>query len=78
MVANIASIDRVAHREDYHAVLLDAARKVGAEIRLGSMVKTVNFETTEVILVDGSVVKGDIIVGADGTWYRCDFLTIEV
>ncbi|KIX04881.1 uncharacterized protein Z518_05752 [Rhinocladiella mackenziei CBS 650.93] len=58
----------VSHREDYHMILLDAARSSGVEIRLGSMVKAIKFETTEVVLEDDSVLKADVIVGADGLW----------
>jgi len=59
---------RVAHREDYHRILLEQARDLGVEIRLGAEVKDVDFEQTKVVLVDGEIVSGDVIVGADGEY----------
>jgi salicylate hydroxylase len=57
---------RVIHRQDYHAILLEEAQRLGAEIKLNSDVVKLNFDRTEVILSDGQVLKGDVIVGADG------------
>ena len=55
------------HRADYHQILLDEATAVGAKIQLGATVVDVDFEKTEVLLDNGAVVQGDVIVGADGT-----------
>lgn len=59
-------IRRVLHRADYLDVLLTAAKDHGVEIKLDSEVQSVDFDTTEVRLVHGEVVKADVIVGADG------------
>ncbi|KAI9041063.1 putative salicylate hydroxylase [Aspergillus affinis] len=56
------------HRADYHAILLERAISLGAEIRLNASVEEVIFETPQVILADGSRITGDVIVGADGLW----------
>jgi salicylate hydroxylase len=57
---------RVIHRHDYHAVLLKEARKLNAEIQLGVSVENIDFAQTLVQLGNGKVLKGDVIVGADG------------
>lgn len=59
---------RVIHREDYHRVLLDAAKSQRVEIRLGADVKDVNFEKSQVILTSGEVINATVIVGADGSF----------
>jgi 2-polyprenyl-6-methoxyphenol hydroxylase-like FAD-dependent oxidoreductase len=51
------------------AVLLaDAARRAGADVRLGAEVVSVHDDTEGVraVLADGSVVTGDVLVAADG------------
>jgi flavin-dependent dehydrogenase len=64
---------RVIHRHDYHAVLLKEARKLNAEIRLGVSVENIDFAQTLVQLGNGKVLKGDVIVGADGVSNLSDF-----
>jgi 2-polyprenyl-6-methoxyphenol hydroxylase-like FAD-dependent oxidoreductase len=64
---------RVIHRHDYHAVLLKEARKLNAEIRLGVSVENIDFAQTLVQLGNGKVLKGDVIVGADGMSNLSDF-----
>src|SRR5271155_1110568 len=57
---------RVIHRHDYHAILLKEARKLNADIRLGVSVENIDFAQTLVQLGNGEVLKGDVIIGADG------------
>jgi hypothetical protein len=57
----------LCHRADIHAGLLDAALKAGADIRTKSAVVKYDFETPSVTLENGSVIKGDIVIAADGT-----------
>lgn len=64
----LLTIARVIHRQDYHAILLHEAERLGAEIKLNADVANLDFEKTEAILADGTVFKGDVIVGADGMW----------
>jgi 2-polyprenyl-6-methoxyphenol hydroxylase-like FAD-dependent oxidoreductase len=64
---------RVIHRHDYHAILLKEARKLNAEIRLGVSVENIDFAQTLVQLGNGKVLKGDVIVGADGMSNLSDF-----
>ncbi|OQU96439.1 FAD binding domain-containing protein [Cladophialophora immunda] len=58
----------VIHRQDYHAILLGEAKRLGAEVKLDANVTDLNFDRTEVILSDGEVIKADVIIGADGLW----------
>lgn len=55
-----------AHIGDLRRLLYDTALAVGANIRLGSRVRTVNPDAQTVTLVTGEVLKGDVIVGCDG------------
>lgn len=57
---------RVIHRADYQNALLSEAKAAGATIRLGAELVDIDFDQNEVVLLDGRVIKGDIIVGADG------------
>lgn len=54
------------------AVLTDAARQAGAEVRLGAEVVTVRDtgEGVTVELADGATITGDVVVGADGVRSR--------
>ena len=56
------------HRADYQRVLVDEARRLGAEIRLGCEVISVNSDSdsASVHLDSGEIVDADVVVGADG------------
>ncbi len=53
-------------RPDYHKILLEAARRSGADVRKGCEVKKYIPEEGVVVLVDGSTIRGDLIIAADG------------
>jgi salicylate hydroxylase len=57
----------IAAYADVRALLLTAARANGALVRFGTPVEGVDEELAHVTLADGEVVKGDVIVGADGS-----------
>ncbi|GFG12539.1 putative salicylate hydroxylase [Aspergillus udagawae] len=57
----------VIHRADYHQILLDKARDLGVEIRLGALVEKVLVDESAVV-VGKETITGDVIVGADGLW----------
>jgi salicylate hydroxylase len=57
----------VIHRADLHKALMDEAESV-AEIRVNSVVVSVDFDKPSVTLLDGTVLEADLIVGADG-WF---------
>lgn len=58
----------VIHRADYQRVLVEECERLGVEVRLGTAAKDVSFESTEVVLRNGDVVAGDVIIGADGSY----------
>ncbi|KIJ35748.1 hypothetical protein M422DRAFT_108987, partial [Sphaerobolus stellatus SS14] len=47
-------------------LLLKLARESGVKIRLGCKVTSINPETPSVTLASGEVIRGDVVVGADG------------
>lgn len=61
---------RVIHRQDYHSVLLSEAERLGVNILLDQCVVSVAFAEKTVTIQDGTVWKGDIVVGADGEYIR--------
>ncbi|KAK1495501.1 hypothetical protein CCUS01_13382 [Colletotrichum cuscutae] len=60
----------VIARPHYHGVLWSAAKEAGAELRLGTEAVAIDFEDSSVRLVTGKIVRGDVVVGADGLWSR--------
>ncbi|KAL4739426.1 hypothetical protein BDV11DRAFT_170094 [Aspergillus similis] len=57
----------VIHRADLHNALIEKALELpNVELRVNSHVATVDFESTSVVLVNGTVVRADVIVAADG------------
>jgi salicylate hydroxylase len=56
----------LCHRADIHAGLLEAALKAGADIRTNAAVVKYDFETPSVTLANGTVIKGDLVIAADG------------
>ncbi|KAI5856082.1 hypothetical protein BZA05DRAFT_390586 [Tricharina praecox] len=68
------------HRADYQRMLHDAALAEGATITLGAYVQDVDQENVTVTLHDGTVLKADVIIGADGIRSRvreCAVVTEE-
>jgi len=57
----------LCHRVDLHNTLKAAAENAGIEIFLQSRVSQVDIRKSEITLVDGRKVTGDLILGADGT-----------
>lgn len=58
-------LTRLQHA-DVHNMLFRIAQDAGVEIRLGCLVMSVNPYMPSVTLDSGEVVRGDIVVGADG------------
>ena len=57
----------VIHRADLHNVLIEKALELdNVELRLNSTVTDVSFNPASVTLSNGSVVRGDVVIGADG------------
>lgn len=61
-----ANMGSVIHRADYHAMLLEKAKSLGAVIRLDAEVVGVNSDNTYALLASGEKVNADVIIGADG------------
>ncbi|KAI1330404.1 FAD/NAD(P)-binding domain-containing protein [Xylariaceae sp. FL0255] len=60
----------MAHRVDLHHELQRFARETGVNIHLRSRTASVDAKAGEAHLVDGTVIKGDVIIGADGLHSR--------
>lgn len=57
----------VIHRADLHNTLIEKALQLpNVELRVNSTVVNVGFSPASVRLSDGSVVTGDVVIGADG------------
>jgi salicylate hydroxylase len=58
------------HRAEYHETLHEEAVRLGCEIRLDCEVLSVSDEDEfcSVTTKDGGIIKGDVIVGADGMY----------
>lgn len=56
----------VAHRAHLHQALSDRAAELGVAIRLNSRVVKYDASGAAVTLADGTVIKGDLVVAADG------------
>lgn len=54
------------HRADYQKILLDKALEMGAEVKLNSLVNNIDCNIPAAILQDGSIIEGDLVLGADG------------
>ncbi|KAK5940850.1 hypothetical protein PMZ80_007267 [Knufia obscura] len=63
------------HRVDMQKILYDKAVELGAEVRLDHKIKEVRMNDEhglpELEQMDGTVLSGDLVVGADGLWSRC-------
>jgi len=67
----------VIHRADYHEVLLNEAKRLGVDIRLGASVCDVDLLGGVVHLENGTTVTGDVVVGADGTYKNVVLYSVE-
>jgi len=56
------------HRVDLQRAMLDRCRELGMRVRLGARVASVDFESPSVRFLDGSVLRCDVVVCADGLW----------
>lgn len=58
----------VIHRADYRRILAEEATRLGAEVRFGCHVVSVDCQSAQVGLADGTAIKGDVVIGADGMY----------
>lgn len=54
-----------------HGDLVEAAEALGVVFRLGATVEDIDFHTASVTLKGGEIVKGDVVIGADGQNSAC-------
>lgn len=59
------------HRADLHGDLVEAAEALGVTFRLGATVEDIDFHTASISLKSGEIVKGDVVIGADGMNSAC-------
>ena len=59
------------HRADVHSDLVEAAEALGVTFRLGATVEDIDFYNASVSLRSGEIVKGDVVIGADGQKSAC-------
>ncbi len=59
------------HKADLQLALINRAKELGVEFRLGDWLKDVNSDVPEVITISGERFPCDLVVGADGLWSRC-------
>jgi len=59
------------HRVDVQLALVDRAKQVGVEVRLGAKVTDIDFDRPSLQLESGEELTADLIVGADGLWSNC-------
>ncbi|KAG6849360.1 hypothetical protein H0H93_009103 [Arthromyces matolae] len=55
-----------AHHADFRRLLYNAAVSLGADVRLGTSVASIDPEAQTVTLENGDVLSADVIIGADG------------
>ncbi|KJZ79729.1 hypothetical protein HIM_01198 [Hirsutella minnesotensis 3608] len=65
------------HRADVQSALATRAKDLGVNIRLGDEVVDVDLGNLTVTTIDGGVIRGDVIIGADGLWSRSRNLVSE-
>lgn len=61
----------VIHRAEYLKALVKKAKELGVTIRLGSIVKSIDFTNPSILLEDGKTLEADLIIGADGERSFC-------
>lgn len=59
------------HRVDLQLALVDRAKDLGVELRLGAKVKDIDFKAPFLKLESGEQLHADLLVGADGLWSKC-------
>ena len=59
------------HRADYHAILVEEAKRLGVTILLGSTAVGIDFEKPSVKLAKGHDFHADVVLGADGLKSVC-------
>ncbi len=61
----------VIHRADLQAVLIEKAESIGVQVKLGSIVTSLDFSEPSVRLQNGENCKADVVLGCDGEKSTC-------
>lgn len=59
------------HRVDVQTTLVDRAKALGVQVRLGAKVDNIDFDEPSLTLESGEILKADLLIGADGLWSKC-------
>ena len=62
----------VIHRADFHSALVQRARDLGIEIKLGRKVADYDLSRSAIQLETGERFEADLIVAADGSFPACE------
>ncbi|KAI5866082.1 putative monooxygenase [Durotheca rogersii] len=65
------------HRADLQIAMVRRARSLGVDIHLDTDVVDVDFQRATVTIQTGSILHGDLILGADGLWSRTRSLLLK-
>jgi salicylate hydroxylase len=68
----------VIHRVDYHRILYDEAIRLDAVLRLGAEVTRISVEEPTALLADGTMIRADVIIGADGNQKSFSVMTVNI
>ncbi|KAJ9145142.1 FAD/NAD(P)-binding domain-containing protein [Pleurostoma richardsiae] len=66
----------MVHRADYHAVLLQKALDLGADVRKNSKVEEYDWEKPAVHLQNGEWIEGNVLIAADGVQSKARALIV--
>lgn len=59
------------HRGDLQVALVERAKELGVKVQLASKMVDVDFEHSSLRLENGTEMRADLLVGADGLWSKC-------
>ncbi|KAH7024873.1 uncharacterized protein B0I36DRAFT_416676 [Microdochium trichocladiopsis] len=63
------------HRVDLQLALVERAKELGVQIRLGQRVDDIDLSATQIACASGHMARADLIVAADGLWSKCRSLS---
>jgi salicylate hydroxylase len=64
----------VVHRAHFHDALYKRALELGVEVRVASRVTSYNLDEPSVSVADGTALRADLIVAADGKYPSANYI----
>lgn len=58
------------HRVDLQLALVERAKELGVQLRLGARLSSIDFDKPAIVLENGDQLEADLIVAADGLWSK--------